>query len=256
MLTVISPAKNLDLDSNAAAPKTTQPEYLNDSEQLVEQLAVMAPHELSELMKLSDKLGQLNYARYQSWCRPFTKKNARPSIMTFAGDVYQGLQAQEMDADELLFAQEHLRILSGLYGILRPLDLIQAYRLEMGTKLKNERGDNLYHFWGDIITDNLNKQLKRSKAEALINLASNEYFKAVKPAQLNAPVIEPVFKDWKNGQYKIISFFAKKARGRMSAYIIKNRLMDAADLQRFDWDGYQFNTAESSDSKWVFLRKE
>lgn len=256
MLTVISPAKNLDLDSVLPKVKATQPELLKDAEVLAQQMRKIAPHELSALMKISDKLGQLNYDRYQTWERPFTAKNARPAVLTFAGDVYQGLATADFSSDDFAFAQQHLRILSGLYGVLRPLDLMQAYRLEMGTRLENDRGKGLYAFWGSIITDKLNKQIKKLDAEALVNLASNEYFKSIKIKELQVPVIEPVFKDWKNGQYKIISFFAKKARGLMSAYMIKNRLTTAEDLKTFDSSGYQFNAAMSSEFKWVFTRQQ
>lgn len=256
MLAVISPAKNLDWETPAPQIKASQPALLNQAERLVNQLRSMAPHELSALMRISDKLGHLNYQRYQQWQRPFNKNNARPAIFTFAGDVYQGLDAHSFTADDLAFAQDHLRILSGLYGLLRPLDLMQAYRLEMGTALANPHGKDLYAFWGDQITDALNSQLKKLSSTTLINLASNEYFKAVKPRQLKANLIEPVFKDWKNGQYKVISFYAKKARGLMSAYIVKEQLTRADELRRFDWGGYQFNETMSDDRKWVFTRRE
>lgn len=256
MLSVISPAKNLELEQSLPSLKTSQPQLLDQAQELVEQLQRMAPHELSSLMHISDKLGQLNFDRYQAWQRPFTKKNARPALLTFAGDVYQGLDAQSFDSEDFSFAQQHLRILSGLYGVLRPLDLMQAYRLEMGTKLANKRGKDLYQFWNNDITDLLNKQLKKLGSKTLINLASNEYFKSVDSKVLNAEIIEPVFKDWKNGQYKIISFFAKKARGLMSAYIIKNRLTNAEQLKAFDWGGYSFNNAMSDAKRWVFTRKE
>lgn len=256
MLTVISPAKNLDYESPIPALKTTQPQLLEQAQTLIDQLKPLAPHEVSGLMHLSDKLGQLNYERFQTWHTPFTKKNARPAVLAFNGDVYQGLNASEMSAEDLTFAQQHLSILSGLYGVLRPLDLMQPYRLEMGTKFKNSGGKDLYEFWGSAITDALNKQLKKAKATTLINLASNEYFRSVHKRELAAPVIEPVFKDWKNGEYKIISFFAKKARGLMSAYIIKNRLTNPEDIKAFDWSEYQFSESMSSATKWVFTRKQ
>lgn len=256
MLLVISPAKNLDYESTIAKTKTSQPLLLNQAEVLVDDLRKKAPHQLSKLMGISDKLGQLNYDRYQSWSRPFNKSNARPAVLAFNGDVYQGLDAPSMDAEDLAFAQDHLRILSGLYGCLRPLDLMQPYRLEMGTALKNERGKDLYQFWGDIITEQLNKQLKKLKTDTLVNLASNEYFKSVNKGMLKAEIIEPVFKDWKNGQYKIISFFAKKARGLMSAYIIKNRLTQVQDIVGFDYDGYAYSESLSDGTSWVFTRKQ
>ena len=256
MLIVISPAKNLDLDTPVPALKTSQPKLLEHAQTLTDQLQQMAPHQVSELMHISDKLGQLNFERFQQWRTPFTKKNARPALLTFAGDVYQGLDAQTFSEDDFTFAQQHLRILSGLYGVLRPLDLMQAYRLEMGTRLSNARGKDLYAFWGDLITQQLNAQIKKSHAQALVNLASNEYFKAVNTQMLSVPLIEPVFKDWKNGQYKIISFFAKKARGLMSAYIIKNKLTEVEELKLFDYGGYTYNEAMSSGKKWVFTRQQ
>lgn len=256
MLAVISPAKNLDLDSPLLKVKSTQPAMLNTAEVLVDRLRLMAPHELSALMHISDKLGHLNYERYQAWRRPFTQRNARPAILTFAGDVYQGLNATEFDDDDFAFAQQHLRILSGLYGVLRPLDLIQPYRLEMGTKLANLQGKDLYAFWGTQITEAINAQLRTLGSDTLVNLASNEYFKAIKTKHLQADIVEPVFKDWKNGDYKVISFFAKKARGLMSAYIIKRRLTHVDDLRSFDWGGYQFNNVMSNGNKWVFTRKQ
>ncbi|HEY7773501.1 MAG TPA: peroxide stress protein YaaA [Marinagarivorans sp.] len=255
MLLVISPAKNLDESSALPSVKATQPAMLEQAEQLIERLKPLAPHEVSELMKLSDALGHLNYERFQAWSRPFTEDNARPAVLTFNGDVYQGLDAPSFTTREFVFAQKHLRILSGLYGLLRPLDLIQPYRLEMGTKLGNAHGKDLYAFWGETITQALNSQLKTLGSQTLVNLASSEYFKAVKPKLLNAEVIEPVFKDYKNGQYKIISFYAKKARGLMSAYSIKNALTNPDELKAFDVDGYAFNDAMSSGNKWVFTRK-
>lgn len=255
MLLVISPAKNLDETSALPAIKTTQPAMLAEAEVLIEQLKTLAPHEVAGLMKLSDKLGALNYERFQQWHRPFTAKNARPAALTFNGDVYQGLAAANFTADDFAFAQQHLRILSGLYGLLRPLDLIQAYRLEMGTGFKNASGANLYAFWGQKITDALNTQLQTLGTHTLVNLASGEYFKAVKPKALKATVIEPVFKDYKNGDYKIISFYAKKARGLMSAYSIKNKLTNPCDLKAFDVEGYTYSAAQSSETQWVFTRK-
>ena len=254
MLIVISPAKNLDYESTLPTNLATKPGLLKESELLAKVLKNMAPHELSELMGISDKLGVLNYDRYQTWQPPFNKKNARQAMYAFKGDVYIGLDAYQFNDEDAEFAQDHLRILSGLYGILRPLDLIQPYRLEMGTKLKNERGKDLYEFWGDIPTKHINKQLKALDSDCLVNLASNEYFKSVRVAQLNADMITPVFKDKKNGEYKIISFFAKKARGLMSAYIIKNRLTSQDDLKGFDWGGYAYNEAMSSDKQWIYTR--
>ena len=256
MLSVISPAKNLDFDSSIPSVRATQPLLLDEAEALACKLKGLSPQEISALMKISDKLGVLNYDRFQAWKRPFTKDTARPAIFSFNGDVYQGLAASSLDNEDLKFAQQHLHILSGLYGVLRPLDLMQAYRLEMGTKFENPKGSNLYDFWGSTVTQVLNKQINKISAKQLLNLASNEYFKSIKTKELNVPVIEPIFKDWKNGQYKIISFFAKKARGLMSNYIIKNRIVKAEDLKAFKADGYQFSTELSTDSKWVFTRKQ
>ena len=201
-------------------------------------------------MSLSDKLGALNYQRFQEWQTPFTADNARPAVLAFKGDVYQGLDAENMSDEDLNWAQDHLRILSGLYGLLRPLDLMQAYRLEMGTKFANDRGADLYQFWGDLITTELNKM----KTPVLVNLASNEYFKSVQKKALKAQIITPVFMDKKNDKYKIVSFYAKKARGLMSRYIIKNRITDVEQIKNFDTDGYSFNSAMSEADKWVFVR--
>ncbi len=256
MLILISPAKTLDFDTPAVTDTFTQPDFLKDSRALIKELRELSPADISGLMKISDKLGVLNFDRYHAFKTPFTQANAKQAALAFQGDVYTGLAAETFKARDFDFAQKHLRILSGLYGLLRPLDLIQPYRLEMGTKFNNQRGDNLYQFWGDIITNAVNEQLAAVKSKTLVNLASNEYFKAVKPKQVNAEIITPVFKDWKNGQYKIISFYAKKARGLMSAYIIKNRLKAAEDLKGFDVDGYGFAPELSKEREWVFTRKE
>ncbi|MBX2809134.1 MAG: peroxide stress protein YaaA [Cellvibrionaceae bacterium] len=256
MLILISPAKTLDFDTPPLITKATQPLMLEYSQQLIDQLRLLAPHDLSALMGISDKLGLVNYDRYQQWQRPFSKANAKQAVLAFKGDVYTGLDAETFSPDDINFAQQHLRILSGLYGVLRPLDLIQPYRLEMGTTFANAKGKDLYHFWGDAITQVLNKQLRSLHADTLINLASNEYFKAVQAGQLNARVITPVFKDKKKGEYKIISFFAKKARGLMSAYIIKKGISDPAKIKRFTWGGYQYNKALTQGDNWVFTRDE
>lgn len=256
MLFVVSPAKNLDYDTPVPVKKHTKALLLKESELLIPDLKTLAPQDLSKLMSISDKLGVLNYDRYQDWSLPFTTKNARQAAFAFKGDVYIGLDAYSMEEDDMAFAQQSMRILSGLYGLLRPLDLIQPYRLEMGTKFKNERGKDLYEFWGDKITAELNKQLKKNNSDTLINLASNEYFKSVKPKLLNAEIITPVFKDWKNGEYKMISFFAKKARGLMSAYIIKNRIETPEELKSFNLEGYRYSKSLSESNKWVFTRKQ
>ncbi|WP_045856154.1 peroxide stress protein YaaA [Teredinibacter purpureus] len=254
MLIVISPAKNLDYETALPTRKHTKAALLDDANELMVDLKKLSPQHVSELMHISDKLGVLNYDRFQQWNLPFKPNNARPAVLAFKGDVYVGLDAYAFSDDDFAFAQQHLRILSGLYGLLKPLDLMQAYRLEMGTRFPTARGKDLYSFWGNKITDALNKQLKQLGSETIVNLASNEYFKSVKKEALNAEVITPVFKDWKNGQYKIISFFAKKARGRMSAYIISNGITDPERLKGFDWDGYRFNSAMSDGSELVFTR--
>jgi cytoplasmic iron level regulating protein YaaA (DUF328/UPF0246 family) len=201
-------------------------------------------------------LGALNYDRFARWKTPFKQNNAKQALFAFQGDVYTGMQAETFSADDIRFAQQHLRILSGLYGLLRPLDLMQAYRLEMGTSFANSQGKNLYEFWDKTITLALNKQLKAINSSVVINLASQEYFSSVKPDLLKADIITPVFKDKKNGQYKIISFFAKKARGMMSAYIIKNRILTPEAIRKFDVAGYKFNKAMSCERDWVFTREE
>ncbi len=255
MLMVISPAKTLDFETLPTTSEHTTPDFLDDSEELIEQLREMSPHDVSALMKISDKLGNLNFDRYLSWDKKFTLDNAKQALLAFKGDVYTGLDAESLSGDDLIWAQDHLRILSGLYGLLRPLDLIQAYRLEMGTKLANGRGKDLYQFWGSKITDALNQQQSDESLPVLVNLASNEYFKSVQSKQLNAEIITPVFKDWKGDKYKIISFYAKKARGLMVAYIIRNRLNDVEQIKNFDSEGYVYNPAMSSAKEWVFTRE-
>ena len=255
MLMVVSPAKNLDYESPLATEKHTQPQFLDDACGLIDQLKTLEPHQVSNLMGISEKLGQLNTERFQQWHTPFTPENARPAALAFNGDVYTGLAAQEFSEKEFEFAQKHLRILSGLYGILRPLDLMQPYRLEMGTKFENKGGKDLYEFWGDIITDALNRELQTDDG-VLVNLASNEYFKSVRKKKLDARIITPQFKDWKNGQYKMISFYAKKARGLMCRYAITNGITQADDLKGFDLAGYRFSEEQSSGDNWTFLRDE
>jgi uncharacterized protein len=255
MLIVISPAKTLDYDTAPITEEFTQPEFLKESRKLISELKKLSPAEISSLMKVSDKIGHLNFLRFNDWKTPFTLKNAKQALLAFKGDVYTGIDAETFSKQDLKFAQKHLRMLSGLYGVLRPLDLMQAYRLEMGTQFENKQGKDLYEFWGAKITDQINKDLKASKSKYLINLASNEYFKSLQADDIDAEIIVPVFKDYKNGQYKIISFFAKKARGLMSAYIIKNRIKNPEDIKKFNIDGYKFSKSESKDNNWVFLRK-
>lgn len=256
MLMVISPAKTLDYTSPLATQEYSLPRYLEQSSQLIEVLRKLSPNELAELMKLSDKLAGLNVARFTQWQPDFTLENARQAILAFRGDVYTGLDADSLSAADFKYAQQHLRILSGLYGVLRPLDLMQPYRLEMGTKLDNPAGGNLYEFWGEQITDSLNRCLAEQKTDVLLNLASNEYFKAVKPKQLKATLIDVDFKDLKNGQYKIISFYAKKARGMMARYVIKNKIDSVAGLRKFNTQGYYYSAEQSKPEHLVFLRDQ
>jgi cytoplasmic iron level regulating protein YaaA (DUF328/UPF0246 family) len=253
MLTVISPAKKLDYSSTVEPQAHTQPELLSHAKELLKGLKTLSPQDVCALMGLSDKLGALNYERFQEWRTPFNQKNARQAVLAFKGDVYQGLDAQSMSAGELAWAQDNLRILSGLYGLLRPLDLMQPYRLEMGTKYSNARGNDLYKFWGNIITDEINKVLV-GKTPVLLNLASNEYFKSVQTKDIKGQIISPQFMDKKDDKYKIISFYAKKARGLMSAYIIKNKITVVEKIKGFDSDGYSYNAAMSEGDKWVFTR--
>jgi cytoplasmic iron level regulating protein YaaA (DUF328/UPF0246 family) len=256
MLVVVSPAKNLDFESRIPVNDFTQPAMLEDTNRLMEVCRTLSPADLSSLMKISDKLATLNANRFAEFSTPFTIDNARQAMYAFNGDVYTGLDAYTLNEDSVAYAQNHLRILSGLYGLLRPLDLMQAYRLEMGTKLANSDGKDLYAFWDDRITQVLNDAMEEQGDNVLVNLASNEYFKAVKKKQLNGMVITPTFKDCKNGQYKIISFFAKKARGLMARYIIENRVEDVDGLKAFDVDGYVFSEEQSSSTELVFLRNQ
>lgn len=254
MLTVLSPAKTLDYDSPSTTKKTTQPLFLDRAAALVEDARRLSPNDIRDLMGVSDNIANLNHARFMDWSADFTLDNAKQAVLAFKGDVYTGLQADTLSSTELAFAQQHLRILSGLYGLLRPLDLMQAYRLEMGLKFANRGGKNLYEYWGDDITDALNQQLAKSGSQVLVNLASNEYFKAVKPKQLDAELITPVFKDFKNGKYKIISFFAKKARGLMARHIVSEGLNDPEGMKQFSAEGYYYSAEQSNARDWVFLR--
>lgn len=254
ILMVVSPAKSLDYESELALTRHTLPDYASDARELVDQLRTFTPARLSQLMDISDALAQLNVARYEAFSDTFTFENARQALLAFNGDVYEGLNAGTLDDDGLDYAQQHLRILSGLYGLLRPLDLMQPYRLEMGTRLANARGKDLYAFWKATIAPALNALLKASDA-VLVNLASEEYFKSVDRKQLLAPVITPVFEDFKGGQFKVISFFAKRARGLMVRYAIDHRINDVQQLKSFDSEGYAFVPQASNDTTWVFRRE-
>lgn len=254
MLTVISPAKTLDFETAPATRKATQPEFLDRSAELVKDVRALDPQGIRELMGVSENIAELNHRRFMNWHEPFDLDNAKQSVLAFKGDVYTGLEADTLNAAQLDFAQKHLRILSGLYGLLRPLDLMQPYRLEMGLKFANRGGKNLYEFWGEDITDALNRQLKKSGTRVLVNLASNEYFKSVRKSTLDAEVITPVFKDLKGGKYKIVSFYAKKARGQMARFIIDKKLNEPEGMKKFRTDGYRYNKAESSAREMVFTR--
>ena len=256
MLSVISPAKTLDFETPSTTQQVTQPAFLEQSQALIDILRDYSPQQISELMGISDKLAGLNAARFEEWQPPFTLSNAKPAAQAFQGDVYTGLQAERFSAAENRYAQSHLRILSGLYGLLRPLDLIQAYRLEMGTKLANQAGKDLYAYWKPVLTPALNEAIADSGSKVLVNLASNEYFKAVDVKQLDARVITPVFKDEKNGTFKIISFYAKKARGLMSAWLIQHQISKPEQLKNFDVAGYRFDASSSQGDTFVFTRKE
>ncbi|WP_337843249.1 peroxide stress protein YaaA [Rheinheimera sp.] len=255
MLTVISPAKDLDYQSPLAVSEYSQPALLAEAQALMPVCRDLSPQQLSSLMGISDKLAGLNAARFAQWSTPFTPDNARQAVFAFNGDVYQGLQAQSLSREDLAFAQQHLRILSGLYGVLRPLDLMQPYRLEMGTSLANPRGKNLYQFWGSRISEALNLQLEQLQSDTLLNLASQEYFKAVDKKALKARVVNVEFKDFKNGQYKVISFYAKKARGLMARFVTEQRLTSVAGIKDFDVAGYRFSAEQSTPEQFVFTRQ-
>jgi len=254
MLMVISPAKTLDYQSPPVTPRFTLPQHLEHAAELMAQLRELTPAGIAGLMKLSDKLAGLNAARYAEWSPQFSPDNARQALLAFKGDVYTGLHAEDFDAGDFDFAQVHLRILSGLHGLLRPLDLMQPYRLEMGTRLANARGKDLYAFWGERISLWLNEALAEQGDDILLNLASNEYFTAVRRKALRARVIDTEFRDLKDGQYRIVSFYAKKARGLMVRHVIKERLVDPEALKDFDAGGYRFSAGQSGPDRLVFLR--
>jgi cytoplasmic iron level regulating protein YaaA (DUF328/UPF0246 family) len=253
MLIVLSPAKSLDLDSPPTTQQATTPRFIERAAELIQVLKPYSPAQVGELMSISDPLAVLNVTRYADWHPDHAQ--ARQAVMSFDGDVYTGLAARSLDAGALDYVQRRVRILSGLYGVLRPLDRMHPYRLEMGTRLQNPRGKDLYAFWGESVTGALNADVQEAGAGALVNLASEEYFKSVKPKLLEVPVITPVFEDWKNGKYKIISFFAKRARGMMARYAAENRITDPQQLKDFDVDGYAFDAAASKERSWVFRRR-
>jgi cytoplasmic iron level regulating protein YaaA (DUF328/UPF0246 family) len=254
MLIVLSPAKTLDYSID---PKSnhTAPQFLSQSSKLIKTLKEKEPKDIASLMGLSDKLATLNFDRYQSWkASKVVSNNTKPSMLVFKGDVYQGLDAENFNSNQLKFAQKHLRILSGLYGILRPMDVIKPYRLEMGTKLQTPKGKNLYEFWGSSIQDNVLDDLNSQKSDLLINLASKEYFSVLGKMPDYVNVISPVFKDYKNGKHKIISFYAKRARGLMAKWIIQQKIKDFEKLSDFNLDGYYYSEKESTLTEPVFLR--
>jgi len=256
MLILLSPAKSLDYDTPVPARLAhTLPQFIPQSAELIALLRQKAPQEIATLMKISDPLAALNVARYQAWTPEFTAQNARQAILAFNGDVYEGLQVHSLDSADLHWAQQHVAILSGLYGVLRPLDWMQPYRLEMGTRLTTPAGQNLYQFWGTQIAEHLNERLQGAAAPVVLNLASQEYAKAVDRKALQARVIECVFEDWKNGAYKIISFYAKRARGLMARYVIEQRIHQPRKLEGFDAEGYAFDAAASAPERLVFRRR-
>jgi len=255
MLFLLSPAKSLDYETPLGDQPHTLPMFVPQSKELIAVLRTQSPQQIAELMSLSDKLSALNVARYLAWSPKATPKNARQAVLAFNGDVYDGLDAKTLTPDDLAWAQDHVCILSGLYGVLRPLDLMQPYRLEMGTRLSNPGGKDLYQFWGTQIADYLNTRLRSDVSPVVINLASQEYFKAVDTKALKARVVECVFQDYSAGQYKIVSFFAKRARGLMARYAATHRLVQPEQLRAFDLDGYAWAAAESTPERLVFRRR-
>ncbi|MCZ6655916.1 MAG: peroxide stress protein YaaA [Gammaproteobacteria bacterium] len=256
MLAIISPAKTLDFESPSPTRKHSLPVLLAESKRLIDELRQKAPQDIADLMGISSKLADLNYDRYAVWNGRFSCKNAKQAMLAFKGDVYMGLEAETYSERDFAWAQKHVRILSGLHGILKPLDLIQPYRLEMGTQLETDRGNDLYQFWGDRVTECLNEAISEQRQPLLINLASVEYFNVIDAAKIDARIITPKFLDLKNGRYKFLSFFAKKARGAMTSYIVKHRVSTLSALKSFDWHGYRYNEDRSTADEWIFLRNK
>ena len=254
MFVLLSPAKTLIEPPAVDGPATTEPALLDEAEQLVQTTRAMSPETLKSLMGISDKLAALNHQRFQSWSRPFTPQNARQALLSFNGDVYHGLDAASLSDDDLTWADDHVGILSGLYGLLRPLDLMQPYRLEMGSKLETTRGADLYAWWGDRITNVVNHRI--NGAGAVVNLASNEYWRSIQPDQLTVPVVTPVFRDIKEGKSRTLAFFAKRARGAMTRWIIQQRATDVDQLKSCDAMGYTYDPDQSTDTRWVFSRPQ
>ena len=256
MLITLSPSKSQDFDTPGLSKKYSKPADLKDSELLIKALQKINSQQLQELMTVSENIAELNVNRYKMFNTPFTTKNAKQAIFAFKGDVYSGLDLDKFTEDDYAYAQDHLRIISGLYGCLRPLDLIQPYRLEMKTKLNNDRGENLYQFWGDRITESLNKELKKQKEPVLVNLASNEYFKSVKPKLLAGRLLTINFKETKDRKTRVVAIFAKRARGMMADYIIRNRVEKPEDIKKFKMGGYKFSKSLSDDKQWTFERPQ
>ena len=255
MLALVSPAKKLDFDDLAAPMPHSQPDFLARAEELVGAARKLSRADLQRLMKLSDKLTELNFQRFKAFAPPFTPSNAKQAVLAFNGDTYIGLEAASLGEEDLVYAQDHLRILSGLYGLLRPLDLIQPYRLEMGSRLRNPDGADLYEFWGDDLAEAIDEIVSGHKEPVVVNLASNEYFKAVRAKHLRARVITPVFKEVKDGEAKVLGLFAKRARGMMARYMIVNRIEEAEKLKQFNGGGYAYQDHLSDEHTWVFTRQ-
>jgi hypothetical protein len=256
MLITLSPSKGQDFETPGPSKTYSKPRALKDSELLIKELRKIRPKDIQQLMSVSENIAKLTADRYRAFRTPFTPKNAKQAIFAFKGDVYSGIDIEKYKEADLKYAQNHLRILSGLYGCLRPLDLIQPYRLEMKTKLHNARGDNLYQFWGDRITDELNNELEQQKQPVLVNLASNEYFRSVKPKKLKGRLLNINFKETRDGKTRVVAIFAKRARGMMADYILRNRIEDPEDIKQFREGGYRFSKQLSDDSQWTFVRPQ
>ena len=256
MLAVLSPAKTLDFESPLPTRRHSQPAFMDETSELVRRLRALSPSRLGGLLGVSAPLAQLNCERYRAFSAQFNSANARPAVLAFKGDVYRGLRVEDFSAEDFRFAQRHLRILSGLYGLLRPLDLIQPYRLEMGTRLAHDKGEDLYAFWSDRLATATSKALRTLGGGALLNLASNEYFKVLAAGGLAVPLIAPAFLDYKNGRYKMISFYAKRARGAMAGWVVRQRVEDAARVVDFAEDGYRYSAGDSTGDRPVFTRHQ
>lgn len=256
MITILSPSKTLDFKDELSCKKKSKPQFADEAFELVKILKKLSTAKLASQLKLSEKLAKLNHERFSSFDPQYNKDNSRQALLAYRGDVYQGFELNQYSEDDFAFAQDHLRIISGLYGLLRPLDLIQPYRLEMGTKLKNSSGADLYHYWSEQVTESLNKAAKKVKATCIINLASNEYSKAVLREQLDFPVIDCVFKEKRGKDYKVIGLMAKKARGLMADYIVRKQIEEPSKLKRFKRNGYSFSSELSSDTSYIFLGSE